>query len=53
MLRESLRDGGGGHMSRSRIGRGLGAYSTVIKEMGRLPMLAALLAEAGAYAAGR
>jgi len=52
MLSESVREGGGGRMSCGRIGRGLGAYSIVIKEMARLPMLAELLAEAGADAAG-
>lgn len=52
MLHESLRKGGGGRLSRGRIGRGLGAYSTVITEMGRLPMLAALLAEVGTDGTG-
>ena len=52
MLRESLRDGDGRRLSRGRIGRNLGAYSAVIKEIGRLPRLAALLAEAGADGAG-
>ena len=53
MLREFLRDGDGRRLSRGRIGRNLGAYSAVIKEMARLPMLAALLAEAGADAGDR